>query len=371
MGSTFLQNAFSITNENIYKVIIICGLKLKIKSPKLMMKKIQELKAKNLQYLNAIKTNPELFEIYVKNPTLKAKDKKRAPIVRKQIKELLAMKPYPLFKTIEIETINKCNGECAFCPVNRFADPREFKLMDEALFYNIIKQLKDINYNGKVQIFSNNEPLMDKRIYDFSDYVRKELPDCHSVIFTNGILLTLEKFKRLIPNYDTFCIDIYYSGEQKIPDNIKPIIDLCLKDKKLQKKVKVQFIDKEAIRNNRGGNSKNRKNVYQLQTPCLLPFIQVIVRPTGELSLCCNDATGEFTLGDLTKDKLVDIWNSNYYNEIRQKLKYDREQIEMCKKCDNFGGFGLNQSSEFVFKPEEFEKSWEKVRAIGAENDAK
>ena len=32
-----------------------------------------------------------------------------------------------LFDHIEIETINRCNGNCDFCPVNHRVDPREKK----------------------------------------------------------------------------------------------------------------------------------------------------------------------------------------------------------------------------------------------------
>lgn len=368
-----LQSIFSITNEQEQNVLRFLGFKIKVRNLKLenkiqaekitkLNKKINKLTKQNKYYLDAIKTNPEMFEIYIKNPELKAKDEKRAPLVRTEITELLNTKPYPIFRTIEIETLNKCNGECQFCPVNRFDDPREFKMMDDELFYNIISQLKELKYKGRVQLFSNNEPLMDKRIFDFAKYAKEELKECHFSLFTNGTLLDLDKFKKLIIYFDTFGIDIYYDTDEKIPENIKPIISYCLQNPELQNKVKIQLINKAAIRNNRGGKSKNRKNLYTLQTPCLLPFIQVIVRPTGELSLCCNDATGVFTLGDLRKDKLIDIWNGNYYNEIRQKLKSNREQVEMCKLCDNFGGFGPNSSSEYVFKPEEFKKCWDYVK---------
>ena len=35
---------------------------------------------------------------------------------------------------IEIETFNRCNATCQFCPVNRDADPRPMKRMEESLF---------------------------------------------------------------------------------------------------------------------------------------------------------------------------------------------------------------------------------------------
>ena len=46
---------------------------------------------------------------------------------------------FSLFSSVEIEIINRCNGECSFCPVNRYTDPRRLKRMDS--------QLPKINYH--------------------------------------------------------------------------------------------------------------------------------------------------------------------------------------------------------------------------------
>ena len=367
MDSNFVQNIFSLKNTKTHKVITILGVKIKLKSYRIMYRNLdktyQKLKEKNERYLNGLKTNPDMYEIYVKNPELEKKDKEYAPMVRDMI-ETMYKTGVPLFSMVEIETMNKCNGECAFCPVNKFDDPREFKRMDEDLFRSIIYQLKEINFKGRISIFSNNEPLMDKRIFDFVKYIKKELPSIHLSFFTNGLLLDIEKFNKLIPDCDTFCIDIYYADNEYIPNNIMPIVNECMGNKSLQTKVKIQLINKNAIRNNRGGKSKNRKNIYKLETTCLLPFKQVIIRPDGKLSLCCNDASGSFTLGDLTKEKLTDIWYNNNFKEIRDKLRYNRRQIDMCDKCDNFGGFGTNLTSDYVFTQDEYKSSWEKVKTI-------
>ena len=39
---------------------------------------------------------------------------------------------------ISIETVNRCNGTCAFCPCNINDEKRPFKRMTEELFYSII-----------------------------------------------------------------------------------------------------------------------------------------------------------------------------------------------------------------------------------------
>lgn len=336
-----------------------CDFKCTISSLK---EKKEQLALKNNEYLNIIKKNSNLYEEEILLPKKQAEDRIKTPIAIAEINSIREMETFPQPISIEIETINRCNGSCSFCPVNYKDDPRDFKLMKESLFFNIIEQLKNMNYKGRMQLFSNNEPLMDKRIFDFAKEAKLALPDNHFSFFTNGTLLNLEKFNKLIQYCDTFCIDIYYKETEDIPENIKPIVDLCIEEKELQSKVKINFICSTAIRNNRGGQSKNRKKTYELKCPCILPYKQLIIRPDGKISLCCNDALGMHTLGDLTKDKIIDVWNNNEFNKVRDLLKDSRNKIEMCKSCDNFGGFGTNANPNHVYEEKDFIKCWKNIK---------
>lgn len=306
-----------------------------------------------------------LYEILLLLPRKIIMDSEMKNAVQLEIDEYLKTQKVSLFETIELETINRCNGECSFCPVNRKDDKREFKIMDEDLFKNIINQLRDMNYDGRIQIFSNNEPLLDKRICGFAKYAKETCPKAHLSIFTNGILLNEEKFGELIKYCDTFCIDNYYEGEKKLPENIKRIVEICNQTPALKRKVIIQMINKKEIRNNRGGQSKNRHFTYQLKTNCKLPFKQVIVRPDGKLSLCCNDALGLYTLGDLQKQTLLEAWGGEKYKNIRDTLaKKGRKGVVLCKYCDNFGGFGQNESKDRVFTPAQFASKWEQISKL-------
>lgn len=306
-----------------------------------------------------LKRDSLLYELLIFIPQKIAEDYEVKDKIKADIETIMKKKKYPLFETIELETINRCNGACSFCPVNRKDDSREFKKMDEELFKKIVLELKELNFDGRLQLFSNNEPFLDKRIYDFAKFARENCDKAHISIFTNGTLLNLEKFKKIIDYVDTFCIDDYYTGERQFKNNIKEILKYCLDKPELKNKVIVQLIDQTAVRNNRGGKSKNRHITYKLKTICKLPFIQVIVRPDGKLSLCCNDALGAYTLGDLTKDKLINIWNSKQYQIIREKLyKKGRDSIKLCEYCDNFGGSGLNGSKNEVFPKSRFNAFW-------------
>ena len=68
---------------------------------------------------------------------------------------------------ISIETINRCNSSCAFCPANKNTDKRPFAKMEEGLFHKIIGELSDLEYDGYLNLYVNNEPFMDVRIEEW------------------------------------------------------------------------------------------------------------------------------------------------------------------------------------------------------------
>lgn len=55
----------------------------------------------------------------------------------------------------------------------------------------------------------------------------------------------------------------------------------------------------------------------------------------GRVVPCCTDFTGEYTLGDIKKESLMDIWNGEGLVELRSKIiekKY--REVSLCKGCD-------------------------------------
>lgn len=68
---------------------------------------------------------------------------------------------------------------------------------------------------------------------------------------------------------------------------------------------------------------------------CILPFEQLVIRPTGEISLCCQDALGCYTLGDIRQMTLDEIWYGESFTKIRYALlKKGRQSLNLCKCCD-------------------------------------
>lgn len=242
----------------------------------------------------------------------------------------------PLFELLEIETVNRCNGVCSFCPVNRNVDTREPHLMDESLFDRIVDELACIGYAGKVSLYSNNEPLLDERILKFSAKLRKKVPDAYIFMFTNGTLLTMDIFKGLIPNLDELIIDNYNQALNIIP-SVQKVKAHCESHPELIEKVSIVMRKPDEILLTRGGNAPNRTHLADYpDIPCALVYQQMVVRPTGQVSLCCNDALGQHTLGDVSKDGLQGTWYGKRYQQVRRALDAGRKNFGQCRYCDDF-----------------------------------
>ena len=61
--------------------------------------------------------------------------------------------------------------------------------MDIQLFKKIIQELSELEYSGRLGMFSNNEPFLDSRIEDLTKYAREKLPNAVIYLYTNGTVL--------------------------------------------------------------------------------------------------------------------------------------------------------------------------------------
>lgn len=243
-----------------------------------------------------------------------------------------------LFKHIEIETINRCNGECGFCPVNRHIDPRHAQKMTDELFNSIIDQLRELEYDGEVCLFSNNESLLDKRIEAFSAHAKQSLPKARIVFSTNGTLLTPDRYRALIDSTDLFYVN-NYCDDFRLTPGAAEIMALAQTRDDWWRKTHIVIRYRREIMSSRGGQAPNKRDLPPpaMKTGCTYPAEQMIVRPDGKLSLCCNDALGKYTLGDLSSQSLTEAWWSDAYEAARSKLLSGRSGFELCRDCDTLG----------------------------------
>ena len=270
---------------------------------------------------------------------LDRRDKLGYDSVHHMAEKFLSQTPIPNFTEIEVEVINRCNNDCPFCPVNRNNDTRKPNRMEEDIFHNLIEQLRSIQFKGTIKFHSNNEPLLDNRIYDFIEYSRSRLPEVNHIMFTNGSLLDVDKFLRLTKSLNQLVIDNYDDDMNLIPP-IQKIMDANFtRDFKCD--VAITMRKKNQKLRTRGGKAPNRineQNKFAPKSPCVLPFCQMIIRPDGTAAKCCNDPMDEIVLGDLHKQTILEIWRGKAYQKLRKEMYFNgRHKIKGCTYCDLFG----------------------------------
>lgn len=235
---------------------------------------------------------------------------------------------------ISIETINRCNSTCDFCPVNVNVETRPFQKMDEALFHKIIRELAEEGYDGYLNLYINNEPFMDMRIIEWYKFAKTNLPKAKMLLYTNGLLLTEERFEKIIPYIDKMVIN-NYSEKLSLHNNIKAILDLCnSKEKYKCKDISIQIRYIHEILTNRAGNAPNKNKGRRIHKICILPYTDLSIYPDGTVGICCNDALEKTNLGNVTNRSLREIWESDIYKKLRKQLSSDRSTVKFCACCD-------------------------------------
>ena len=242
--------------------------------------------------------------------------------------------PQPLI--VNLETLNRCNGECAFCTANKHDEKRPYKRMDESLFYQTIDQLKEWGYKGHLTLYGNNEPYLDTRIVDFHRYCREQLKDSFIFLSTNGTLMDIDKLKEIAPYLNQLIIN-NYCEDMKLHPNVKEVYEYAKTnpDEFIKLDILIQIRYAKAVLTNRAGNAPNKQSPKKaIKETCLMPFTDMFIFPDGRLGICCCDNLEATTLADLNKLHLKDAWNSNQYKELRNAIRGGRHHYPFCKFCD-------------------------------------
>ena len=96
---------------------------------------------------------------------------------------------------VNIETSSFCNRKCGYCPLS-YID-RKQNLMDDSIWNKCIEELREIDYKGRITFALYNEPLLDPTIFEKLAYVKSQLPETYTTMYSNGDYLTLDKLEKI------------------------------------------------------------------------------------------------------------------------------------------------------------------------------
>ena len=287
------------------------------------------------------------------------------------------LKDFPM--DIEIETIGACNARCVMCPnsVIEGKSGASPQLLDPQAYKKLIEEIA--SYKVKTHaLFSQNEPLMDKRIVEFIGYAKEKCPITKVSINTNAILLSPGLSEQILMSgldHITFSIHGWSQETMKkvtgldfntVISNVKYFIERrgatknnievglnCLRTVHFTKRdynFAFEFSRRYRLPfavltpTNRAFNvpvgfyphfsRKTRKFIRK----CLMdnrPLTSTSILSNGDVVACCMDWKKEEVLGNIYKNSLYEIWHSDRYKAFRAKIYEGAESTNtfLCKRC--------------------------------------
>ena len=236
-------------------------------------------------------------------------------------------------KYIEIETASGCNRACKWCLFGQYPNfrPAQLQFLDKDIIIKIFNDLSAISYQGIIAFYSINEPLLDDRICSGELFRHcKEILGNNVIIelMTNGDNLTASCLSKMFASgLDSLLITAYekdnyntYKNVFANSDNIRILDHSCFNE--------------GYYYSNRAGSISDSLNSQKRYKNCLFPYYKTVIGWDGELRICYNDILQNIKVGNVYKDSLLSILNSEKFIKIRDQLKTNREAISPCNQCN-------------------------------------
>ena len=233
-----------------------------------------------------------------------------------------------LFNTVEIEVNTQCNLSCSYCP-NSIDKRIETGEIQSSLLLKILRELKDLDFRGKISPSFYNEPLLNEKLEVIVKLIKTYLPKSSFILYTNALLLSKQRFKDLTHSgVDEFIIT-KHENIKKVP--IESFMDSLSPDEKI--KVKIQSYE-EINLTNRGGKISKLNTKIKPLSPCQIPLFHVTITKDGNVLPCFEDYSQSLVMGNVYQESLLNIWNSPEYRSFRKDLKFGlRHKYDICNKC--------------------------------------
>lgn len=284
---------------------------------------------------------------------------------------------------IDLELTNHCNYNCLMCPVGTGVMKRKRGFMSEEIFYRVLEEIK--KYKTPLRFIRWGEPTIHNRYIDYIKQAKDLGIICH--FNTNGTILEKFHMERLINigldsikfsfqgvdrrgynemrNEDYFDqiikkVKMLYNlrGEKKHPyiqvattityesedmvrafiDEIEDYCDLVSVGRTLLDHIEIEKSKLNEIDKTRLKELRKKQNTFKKRFECCPEvFDKLSINWDGTVSACCNDYDDLMIVGDLKKNSLKEIWQSekmSLYREILSQKRY--EELEVCKDCYDY-----------------------------------
>jgi len=299
-------------------------------------------------------------------------------------------------KIINVQTNSLCNANCVFCPYVESWHKNNPGSMKESLYRKILDDLEEYPNFEVFCPYFQNDPLLDKRIFDLIEMFYDKYPDKKLELSVNPFNIhktNRDKLFKVLNDRDYTLIisfngrnEVSFEYTMKIPyyhclDQVLKLVEEhpspkiiirglgesinneyilfdnrsyfgywwdILEDQDLLKEVKFavgKFDDRagQLTREDRIANkiNFNYKRIINSKNPLKCKNIdnRLCIRWNGDIAICPVDFKKEITLGNISEMSITEYFNSEPYNLLVKVSKGEVQAPEnfICTRCSNPG----------------------------------
>lgn len=243
--------------------------------------------------------------------------------------------------------------------------------MSEDLFEKIVNDLKSIpeSLPLSINLTRVNEPFLDKRIFEFADFINQELPRAELIFFSNASplngnnlekLLMLKNVQRLNISFNDHRAGEYektmklpfertlrhvkhihemkVAGEIPFQISLSRVGDRSSTDRDFVEWGEKSFSAFKIISTPRSSwlsQNNNKKNLFDIPDLGCTQWFNLDFLSNGKHAFCCIDDEGEFGYGNVKHTQALDIYNHPKNLWIRSECS-SRYELSICSKCSLF-----------------------------------
>lgn len=273
-------------------------------------------------------------------------------------------------------TVNTCQAACHFCPYPTPENTRPRGVMSMELYRKILDEAKDIPQIVSIAFSALGEPLLDRFLVERVKYAWEVRQDWETIeLYTNGVALTPAKFEALRDaGIKHLSISLNATSQRQHEDimGLKGQYNKVVQNARYaianaQDKVNIlvkavrnedRFVEADQVkfymqwgiarrpdimpgngdivveRNWAGANRLIETEVLDPNSTCGRALEQISVLWDGEVTMCCFDPQNTFNLGNLERQSIKEIYNSEKYVKFRQAHYENRAaEYSLCANC--------------------------------------
>lgn len=218
---------------------------------------------------------------------------------------------------VAIMISNLCNYSCIHqkCPTSLVKNK---EIMSMARIKMIVSELKELEFKGAVCFHIYNEPMNDPRLFSILEYIKKEIPNVLTEVYTNGYYLN----QTICDEMENGLVDLLIVTGYGVQE-YERILNLD---------IHIPFYVLYGYLDNRLENYDLLEN--ESKEICYSLLSQVPIYVNGDIGLCCLDYKHDSAFGNVFEQELKEILNSQKVRDFQAGLlKGIRNIYPLCTRC--------------------------------------